>query len=112
MDNSYFEKLIEILATQKTIISNQESQGRVLDRHTEKLERHAEILERNTVIVDEHHKRSTMLEDRFSELKAEVDEISEKYKTIKNLAKFITWLGGFGGLIVASITIMKYLGVF
>jgi len=74
----------EILAKLATVITNQENQEKVLNKHSDLLEDQGKVLLRNTITVEEHHKRSTHLELRQEALETEVQSLKAEVATAKS----------------------------
>ena len=74
----------EILAKLATVITNQENQEKVLNKHAQLLEEQGKTLLRNTITVEEHHRRSTQLEMRQDSLEAEVNTLKSDFSTSKS----------------------------
>lgn len=116
-----FDKLTEVSVTQATIIANQTNQSRTLDKHSDLLERQSETLIRNTATVEEHHKRSTYLEDRQEKLESEFEIVkqtvlSDKQKKVwwrdlmRSIGTVTTVLSAMGGGLYAAYQFLKSIG--
>ena len=99
MNEPILERLSELSEKQGVVLANQANQQKLLEKHNEMLEKQGEILIRNTAIVDEHQRRSTMLEAELRATKDEVDEISKHVEQVKGIGKLITWLGAIAAII-------------
>lgn len=64
-------------------------QDEKLDRMTDKQAEQNEVLLRNTITLEEHVKRTKLLEDRAERIEDEVDEIKDHVDTIKRIFNIV-----------------------
>ena len=98
------EKLGKILATQEIhMVMTKDLQKEAASQR--------EVLTRNTLTVEEHHKRSTMLEAELKRVEAEADksiqEVRDHVIQVEGAGKLLTWIAKFCGLILTLAAIVK-----
>ena len=104
-DDILLETLLEVKATQ-TI------HGQILDKHSDSLDKMNAILLRNTVIVDEHQRRSTLLEEELRNVKSDVDSFKAKKVAWLSVGKVIAGvISVVGSLAYAAWYILKLFGI-
>jgi len=109
-------KIEDLKVAQAEIITNQKQHSTILTRHSDLLEKQGEVLLRNTITVEEHHKRSTMLEEQMKTLRKELDEVKSSVSNAKTSAKAISGafevIAKYAGWGVAVVTVLWQLYVF
>lgn len=101
--NDVLEKLAELSATQREILTNQSIQQKQLDNQAGLLQTQSETLLRNTLTVEEHHKRSTLLEQEVKRLDTAFDDVKMDISNTKAVWKAYMWMfGTVGGFIAAA----------
>jgi lipid II:glycine glycyltransferase (peptidoglycan interpeptide bridge formation enzyme) len=60
-----------------------------VEKLTDKMEKYNTVLERNTIIVQEHHKRSNMLEAAFALMREEIQPLKKHVEFINSVAKVV-----------------------
>lgn len=115
-EEKILSKIEDLKVAQAEIITYQKQHAKDLTRHADLLEKQQELLLRNTITVEEHHKRSTALEESFKLLKAEVDKVKGDVTGAKTSAKAISGafeiIAKYAGWGVAAIGVLWQLYVF
>lgn len=103
------EKLLEIQASQREMMANQQNQKEILDKHTIILEKQQETLIRNTITVETHERRSTALEARLKHIEEEeLEPIKDHVKAVQVLINALKWIGAFAGFILTCIGVYQF----
>ena len=100
MTDEILKKLSEISENQQKMIVVQESQEKLLEKHTETLEKQGEVLLRNTITVEEHHRRSLALEAQMEQLEKEVRHIENHVSQMEGVGNFFKVVGWVVGAIL------------
>lgn len=103
------EKLTEMAVSQKEILVRLDSYQKTLDKHTELLDKHNETLLRNTITVEEHHKRSLMLEEAQEQLRTDFKEVEDHVSEVKALGKIVRWAAVVAPIVTAIGAIITML---
>lgn len=122
--------LLEMSANQREYLVSQNNQQKALDRVFETLEKTNETLLRNTITVEEHHKRSNLLEQELRRIDAKVSEediqhlkaqaeavehTRNLFKSLQYLAKIVGWIIGglstLGGMLWGLYQIAQKIGL-
>jgi hypothetical protein len=85
------DRLTELSVDQKEILVRLDAAQKMLDKHADLLEKHNETLLRNTITVEEHHRRSLMLEEAQKALELKVTEAEDHVAEVKVLGKWARW---------------------
>lgn len=108
--NDISEKLNELSVQLSVVHTTLGFQAKSLDKLTENQEEANKILLRNTQTVEEHHRRSLLLEAEVKRVDAEVENINEHVIEVRGVIKFakaaIVLLGG----LYSIIKILEYIG--
>lgn len=88
-----FEKLSELAINQREMSTTLAGQQRAIEKHSDLLEKNNETLLRNTITVEDHARRSDLLEQEQKGIKSELDEIKQHVDFVKGVGYFIKWTG-------------------
>jgi len=122
MSTQIFTKLTEISEKQAEILANQHNDRKLLEKHSDQLDRHSEILVRNTITVEEHHRRSLLLEAEMKRVDNDVESIKSHVSKVQDMGKgaiailkmTAAGVGGvstLGGLLWGAYQIAQKLGL-
>lgn len=92
------------------MLSSVEKLSSRMDKIADNQLEQAKILTRNTVTVEEHHRRSTLLEDEFKIVKNDVEEVKEHVHNIQGMGKLFRWMGIVAGSLISLFGLIKLLG--
>jgi hypothetical protein len=115
-------KLSEISERQGKILANQDNDRKLLEEHSSLLKEHHKVLTRNTVTVEEHHKRSLLLEAEIKRVDADVRNIQDHVDKVqhmglgvvnffKGLGAMMAGLSTLGGVLWAIYELAKKIGL-
>ncbi len=101
--NEIMDKLSELSAAQREMLTNQSNQQKLLEKHGQLLEKQGEVLLRNTITVETHEKRSTALEKEIRRLDIDVEGIKTEVTSVKAVWKAAGWVVGILGTIGSAL---------
>ena len=110
------DMILERLANVQAVLS---LHSELLEDQRKTLKDQSETLLRNTIVVEEHHKRSTMLEERLDETDLVVDHLEDQIKDLTlnrvmwgKIAKLVTFaLTALVSLATATWYVLKIFNV-
>lgn len=118
MNTEILEKLSELNASQREMLANQANQQKLLEKHSELLERQGETLLRNTITVEDHKRRSDLLEAEQKIVREEIASINAHVNRVKGVITAGQWAGGIigtlatlGSIIWGAFQLFKMLGL-
>lgn len=97
------EKLGKVLATQSF-------HTETLRTISEELKSQKETLTRNTQIVDEHQRRSTLLEQEVRRIEGGLGEVKDHVTRVEGVGRFIKWIGALSAALTSVGVLLKFLG--
>lgn len=109
MSKEILDKLSAVERIQERLLTSQEHQTIILNKHSELLEDMGKTLVRNTAIVDEHHKRSLYLENRQNTLETIIQKIMGHVNRVEGIGLFFKWMTIVGGAIGMIYSVIHFL---
>lgn len=92
------QQLIDISSAQKELLTNQATQQKILEKNSELLEAQAATLLRNTLTLEEHHRRTSALEEVVELEKNKIATLEAKSQKFQGVIDVIKWLSGISGV--------------
>jgi predicted amino acid racemase len=113
------DKLLQIQETLTKLSVQQDAQSATIAKTLEGLEKLREeqisqnkVLLRNTITVEEHHRRSLMLEKKMDLLESEVKPIKNHVQNVIGVGQAIKWIAAVATAITAAAAAIKVLSLF
>lgn len=92
------------------VLKSLEDVERVLEKVTDKQAEQSEILTRNTITVEQHHRRSTLLEQEIKRMETDMAEVREHVQQVQGAGKLIRWIGFTASAIMGVLGLLKLMG--
>lgn len=111
MDNDWDEWRAHILAEIKRFNKEHSLFSRKMSKFDSRLDRYNEILIRNTVSLEEHIKRTNLLEKKVDHVETEVGGLRDHLSLVKSVFSIVKFFGTTKGKIVIKWALVFGAGV-
>lgn len=109
MSEKILEKLAEIQAACSELAANQKNNYLAIQEQGKTLKSQAEILLRNTITVEQHERRSTMIENELKAFQEEMRPVKDHVQQLQGAGQLVRWIGYTIGSILAVIGLFSAL---